>query len=120
MICEYVQNQYNVPACIGRRVVVAGRPGVIAEDRGHYIGVNFDDEKPGVIASCHPTWRVSYLGMGKVRNLTKSQQRYRRYLEYGDSFQSFLDFCRWDADVQREALVRANMGVPAMPVPEAA
>ncbi len=29
--------------------------------------------------------------------ITRSKARYKRFLEYGDSFNSFLDFCRWDA-----------------------
>jgi hypothetical protein len=33
--------------------------------------------------------------------LTRSQQRYRRYREYGDMFESFIDFCRWDAEPER-------------------
>jgi len=33
--------------------------------------------------------------------LTRSQQRYRRFLEYGDMFESFLQFCRWDAEPER-------------------
>lgn len=64
MAFEYVCQHYGVPACIGRRVTIDGNGGVIAEDRGHYIGVNFDDDKPGVIKSCHPTWEVEYGGMG--------------------------------------------------------
>jgi hypothetical protein len=44
MDCEYARVYYGVPACIGRRVTVDGKPGIIAEDRGHYIGVNFDDD----------------------------------------------------------------------------
>lgn len=98
MDCEYVRNYYRVPAEIGRAVVVYGKPGVIAEDRGHYIGVNFDGDKPGLISHCHPTSEVVYLGMKTVRRPSKSQQRYKRYLEYGDGFHSFIDFCRWDAD----------------------
>ena len=101
MDCEYVKKNYGVPAEIGRRVVVDGKPGVIAADRGHHIGVNFDDEKPGDISPCHPTWRVEYGGMGRVRRMTKSQKRYRRFLEYGDCFDDFIDFCRWDADPER-------------------
>ena len=101
MAFEYVTEYYQVPACYGRRVEVNGKPGIIAEDRGHYIGVNFDSDKPGVISNCHPTWEVEYLGMGKVRALTKSQQRYKRYLEYGDCFDSFIEFCRWDAGLER-------------------
>lgn len=33
--------------------------------------------------------------------LTRSQKRYRRYLKYGDMFDSFIQFCRWDAEPER-------------------
>lgn len=99
--CEYVQQYYKVPACIGRRVIVNGRAGVIAEDCGNHIGVTFDDDKPGQISNCHPTWRVEYLGIGKVRPMTRSQRRYRRFIEYGDCFDDFLDFCRWHDEPER-------------------
>jgi len=33
--------------------------------------------------------------------LSKSKARYQRYLEYGDMFESFIDFCRWDAEPER-------------------
>jgi len=101
MDCQYVQQYYGVPACVGRRVEVNGQPGIIAQDRGHHIGVNFDDDKPGKISLCHPTWRVKYLGMGKVRKLTKSQQRYQRFREFGDCFDNFIDFCRWHDSPER-------------------
>ncbi len=101
MSCQYIKDHYNVLADIGRRVIVDGKPGIIAADRGHYIGVNFDEDKPGVIHNCHPTWEVEYLEMGTIRQLTKSQQRYRRYLEYGEGFNSFIDYCRWDSDPDR-------------------
>ena len=45
---EYVREHYRVPACYGRRVTANGRAGVIARDEGHYIGVSFDDDKPGI------------------------------------------------------------------------
>jgi hypothetical protein len=96
-VSEYAKEYYGVPADIGRRVIVNGEAGIIAEDRGNYIGVNFDKDKPGIILNCHPTWKVEYMDMGKIRKPTRSQQRYRRYMEYGDSFDSFIDFCRWDA-----------------------
>ena len=35
------------------------------------------------------------------KKLSKSKQRYQRYLEYGDMFNSFLDFCYWDAKPER-------------------
>lgn len=94
--CEWVRNYYKVPAEIGRRVVAMGQPGVIAEDRGHYIGVNFDEDKPGVIINCHPTDEVEYFGMGEIRKLTRSQRRYQRYLKSEECFESFLHFCYWD------------------------
>lgn len=96
---DYASKYYNVPADIGRRVTVDGKPGIIAEDRGHYIGVNFDADRPGHISNCHPTWRVEYLGMGRIRRMTKSQRRYQRYLEVGECFDSFKDFLRYEASL---------------------
>lgn len=95
--CEYVRNYYGVPAEIGRRVTVSGLPGIIAEDRGAHIGVLFDTDKPGCVYPCHPTWKVEYLGKGSVRQMTRSQARYKRFIEYGDCFDSFRDFLAWDA-----------------------
>lgn len=103
MNCEYVRNFYKVPACIGRKINYKGRDGIISEDRGNYIGVTFDDEKPGTISNLHPlTDGLEYLGIGKVRKMTKSQQRYKRYLEFGDCFDSFRDFLSWDLNPERE------------------
>jgi len=79
MNCEYVKKYYEVPAEIGRRVEVDGKAGIIAEDRGAYIGVLFDSDKPNNILPAHPTSKVKYLGMGKVRKMTASQKRYREY-----------------------------------------
>ena len=73
MNCEYARKFYGVPACIGRRVTVGGKPGIIAEDRGHYIGVNFDESKPGAVFNAHPTSEVEYLDMGVVRKPSKSE-----------------------------------------------
>ncbi|MGO4379658.1 hypothetical protein AB4Z19_15385 [Pseudoduganella sp. RAF19] len=101
MSCEYVREHYEVPAEIGRRVVINGKPGIIAADRGHYIGVNFDEDKPGVIANAHPTWEVVYGDMGNVRKPGRHAARYQRWLEYGDCFDTFIDFCRWDAQPER-------------------
>lgn len=99
--CEYVREHYGVPAEIGRRVMVGGKPGIIAADRGHYIGVNLDADKPGVIVNAHPVSEVEYGELGKVRKPSRHAARYQRYLEYGDGFDSFIDFCRWDADPER-------------------
>lgn len=98
---QYIIDYYKVPAAIGRRVVVDGKPGVIVKDAGNYIGVHFDGEKASSVSPCHPTWRVEYGEMGPLPKVTRSQKRYQRYREYGDSFESFLDFCYWDADPER-------------------
>lgn len=101
MTCEYVREHYGVPAEVGRRVTVSGKPGVIAADRGHYIGVNFDADRPGVVLNCHPTSEVEYGAIGVVRKPSRRAARYQRYLEYGDCFDSFIQFCRWDAAPER-------------------
>ncbi|CAB3850463.1 hypothetical protein LMG26846_01966 [Achromobacter insuavis] len=84
--CDYVREQYGVPACIGRRVLVSGKPAIIAADRGHYIGINYDADKPGVVRNAHPTSEVQYLGMGTVRPITRGQRRYLHWLEVADCF----------------------------------
>lgn len=76
---EYVRNSYNVPACFGRRVIAYGN-----------------------VNNYHPVDGIEYLpATGKVRKPGRSQARYLRYIEYGDCFDSFLDFCRWDAEPER-------------------
>lgn len=100
--CEYVRKWYGVPAAIGRRVVVDGEPGIIAEDRGHYIGVNFDNHKPGHILNCHPTWKVEYGELGEIRKMTRAQARYQRYLDSDGLYESFIDFCRADSSRSQE------------------
>lgn len=89
---EYAKKYYGVPADIGRRVLVDGKPGIIYKDGGAYIAVNFDQDKPGVCLMCHPTWRVEYLGIGTRRKMTRSQARYQRYLEVAECFDSFRHF----------------------------
>lgn len=91
---EYVRSYYGVPAEIGRRVTVYGKPGIIAEDRGHYIGVTLDSDKPGRVSNYHPTDGVEYLGMGTVRKLTRSQQNYRDFLraDCGHTFAEWMQF----------------------------
>ena len=39
--------------------------------------------------------------MGVIRKVSRGRERYNRYLEYGDSFDSFIEFCKWDADSKR-------------------
>lgn len=95
---EHIKHHYGVKPEINMRVTVDGKSGIIITDKGHYIGVNFDSDKPGVISNCHPTWRVEYFAPGKPRKQTRSQARYQRFLEYGDMFESFMDFVYWDME----------------------
>jgi hypothetical protein len=37
----------------------------------------------------------------KPPKISKSKARYLRYLEMSDGFDSFIDFCRWDAEPER-------------------
>ena len=92
MNCEYVRDYYGVSACIGRLIDFNGKIGIIAADRGNYIGVNFDNDKPGEIMNVHPTDHVTYGGMGKIRKMTRSQRRYQKYLdtEYPGTFAEYI------------------------------
>lgn len=78
---QYIRDYYGVPAEIGRRVTVYGQPGVIALDRGHYIGVNFDSDKPGLVKNAHPVDGVVYGEMGLIRPMTRAQMRYEQFLD---------------------------------------
>jgi hypothetical protein len=77
---KYIREYYAVPAEIGRRVVVDGKPGIITGAKNAYILVLFDKDKPGNTKPCHPTWKVEYGKMGKTRKMARSQQRYQEYL----------------------------------------
>lgn len=91
---EHIKWKYKVPADIGRRVRLNGdREGVIIEDLGNYIGVNFDDMKAGISVPCHPTWEMEYLEMGEIRKASKGQIRYQNYLR-SDSELSFGDWLK--------------------------
>ncbi len=100
MIFEYVNEAYGVNACTGRRVTMNGRLGTIVKEMGPYIGVNFDDDKPGVASPCHPTWEMVYsVDVIEPRKMTRSQQNYRDYLdsahfEGGDSFADYMGWSR--------------------------
>jgi hypothetical protein len=92
--CEYIRRYYGVPAEIGRRVKVSGKPGIISADRGQYIGVTFDSDKPCVVHNAHPTSEVEYLELGSLRRLTRAQLRYRAYLEVADLYENFAHYIR--------------------------
>lgn len=101
MALEYVRQTYGVPAEIGRRVTVYGQPGIITADRGHYIGVTFDSDKPYVINNAHPTAEVVYGEMSRPRKLTRSQRTYQEYLDVGDLYENFAHFLRTRAAQRR-------------------
>ncbi|RYD37453.1 MAG: hypothetical protein EOP85_17575 [Verrucomicrobiaceae bacterium] len=90
-----MRTYYKVPACYGRKVVIDGKPGIIVEDRGNYIGVTLDSDKPTMVRSYHPTHLVEYGEMGKPRRMTASQQRYRDYLDVSECFDGFLHYLRY-------------------------
>ena len=97
MNCEYVREYYKVPACIGRRVICYGKPGIIVEDRGNYIGVNLDEQKPVTVSNYHPTDGIVYGEMGKPRKMTRSQARYHRYMAVSECFEDFKHFLQYEA-----------------------
>jgi hypothetical protein len=89
---DYINKTYGVNACIGRRVIVYSEPGTIIKDCGHYLGVNFDNRKPGHVSRCHPTSEVVYLDeIRKPRKMTAGQRRYQEYLE-ADGYGSFSEW----------------------------
>lgn len=90
----YVRRYYGVPAQLGRQVTVGGRSGIITADRGAYIGVTFDDDKPTSVLPCHPTSQVVYGELRTPRPLTRSQKRYRDYLEVADAYEGFQHYLR--------------------------
>jgi hypothetical protein len=81
MSFEYINETYGVNACVGRRVIADGKPGIIVGTRGAHIVVNLDHLKPHQTANYHPTWNVQYLAMGKVRKMTAGQKRYQEFLD---------------------------------------
>lgn len=93
---EYIKNYYKVPAEFGREIMFEGkRKGIIVEDKGNYIGVNFYDTKPDVILPLHPISEVEYLEtFGKVRKLTLSQRKYRQYLK-SDCGYTFIEWLKY-------------------------
>lgn len=100
---DYITRTYNVPAAIGRRVIVNGKPGTIIEDRGHHIGVNFDTDRPGRSSPCHPTWEVKYLEeIVKPRKASRGAQRYRDWLR-SESSLGFIEWIEWTRFKSKEA-----------------
>lgn len=92
---KYIQDYYKVPAEMFREVIVGKRKGIITEDKGHYIGVTFYDDKRLMPLPCHPTWEVEYLETfnykpPRPKNMA-SKQRYKDYLSL-DSSMTFSEY----------------------------
>lgn len=91
---EYVKEYYGVDAKLNQIVMYKGEKGIIAADKGHYIGVNFDKDKAGDISNVHPTDEnlVYTSDIGKVRKMTRSQKRYQDYLhsECSETFAEYI------------------------------
>lgn len=91
--CEYVQQYYQVPACIGRRVIAYGKPGVIAADRGHYIGVVLDDDAKRQVRNHHPEDGIVYGEMADKLPRAPKRSNYDRFNdeEWNCDFVEFLE-----------------------------
>jgi hypothetical protein len=92
---EYVKSAYNVPAEMFREVIVNGKKGVITEDIGNYIGVNFYENPTAHALPCHPTWEVTYLETFNrkppILKLSPSKKRYQDFLRTEET----LTFPEW-------------------------
>jgi hypothetical protein len=92
---EYIKSAYNVPAEMFREVVINGKKGVITEDMGNYIGVNFYENPTAHALPCHPTWEVTYLETFNrkppILKLSASKKRYQEWLRTEET----LTFPEW-------------------------
>lgn len=92
---SYVQRVYNPKAEYGRGVVIDGKPGIIVQSRGNYIGVVLDEDKPNCIKTFHPECMVVYGEMRTPRKITRSQKRYLSFLEVADCFLNFKAYLKY-------------------------
>ena len=103
MSLEYIRNYYKVPAEVGRRVKCHDTTleGVIVSATHQYINIHFEgDKKPK--GPYHPTWNLTYLGMGTVPKTSRSAERYARYRSLSECFDSFAQFLRYEKE-ERDA-----------------
>tara|TARA_R110002126_G_C10234945_1_gene480447 strand:- start:170 stop:457 length:288 start_codon:yes stop_codon:yes gene_type:complete len=93
---EYIKATYEVDVDLGMDINFNGDRGIVTEDKGHYIGVTFDKDKPGTISSVHPTDDLlSFTGKyRKIRKMSRSQQNYSDYIrsEVDCSFAEWMRF----------------------------
>ncbi|MEG1082303.1 MAG: hypothetical protein RSE44_27570 [Pseudomonas sp.] len=94
--CEYVQQYYQVPACIGRRVIAYGKPGVITADFGHYIGIVLDDSTKRQPGRYHPVDGIEYGEMAGQLPKPPRRTNYDRYYdeEWTCDFHEYLGINR--------------------------
>lgn len=109
MSFEYINKSYGVNACVGRRVVCSGEPGVIVGAKNTYIIVNLDSNKASQRDFYHPTFEVEYQGMGKVRKLTAGQKRYQEYLD-ADTCETFAEWLGVDKYSKQRCEYLKNAG----------
>lgn len=93
---EYIKDYYGVHVEIGMDIEFRGERGIVTNDKGHYIGVTFDKNKPGVVSNIHPTDELLKITgkFRKVRCMTRSQSNYQDYLrsEVDCSFGEWMGF----------------------------
>ncbi|BBH46937.1 hypothetical protein [Pseudomonas sp. KU43P] len=91
--CHYVQQYYQVPACIGRRVIAYGKPGVIAADHGHYIGVVLDGDAKRQVRNHHPEDGIVYGEMADKLPRAPKRSNYDRFNdeEWNCDFVEYLE-----------------------------
>lgn len=94
--CEYVQQYYQVPACIGRRVIAYGKPGVITADFGHYVGIVLDESTKRQPGRYHPVDGIEYGEMAGALPRPPRRTNYDRYYdeEWTCDFHEFLGINR--------------------------
>ena len=93
MRLEYIKDHYGVDISLGMEVEFNGDTGVVTADRGHYVGVTFDKDKPGAMSNIHPTDEaIKFTGrVRKIRGMTRPQRNYQGYLR----LESDLTFAEW-------------------------
>lgn len=58
-------------------------------------------DKPSVLGCFAGTPIVGEIIPKQKEKTTPSKERYKRFREYGDGFESFLSYCYWDASPER-------------------
>ena len=106
---EYIKQTYKVPADMNREVIVNGKKGVITEDMGNYIGVNFYDN-PTTHAMAKRERDLSKL-IGRpvtiIRDQTKARKGEPIFLEPNNDYPEYQHLGMKEGK-EPEALVECN------------